>query len=257
MVSGAGATPTGTVTFLDGGVSIGSGTLASGKATLVKANFSVGIHTLTASYGGDANYSPSTSAATLQTVNTSSTTTTLTSSLNPSDFGTTVTFTAVVAAVAPGAGTPTGTVTFLDGTKSLANITMSSGKALFSISTLSIGTHAMTAKYNGDANFTASTSAVLNQTVRSNTQIRSGLTTSVTASGGPTLTVASNFPTSGAGTVATVQPAYLQHAIARPTSLDDSLRDEFFSLVARGEEKQLLGIRGVLKNVIESVFRLF
>jgi hypothetical protein len=56
-VTATGATPTGTVTFLDGTTSIGTGTLnSSGSATLSVNNLTVGFHTITASYAGDANY---------------------------------------------------------------------------------------------------------------------------------------------------------------------------------------------------------
>jgi subtilase family protein/Big-like domain-containing protein/IPT/TIG domain-containing protein len=64
-----GASPTGTVTFLDGGAQIGSATLAGGVATFTTASLGVGSHSITARYGGDANNVASTSAALLQTVN--------------------------------------------------------------------------------------------------------------------------------------------------------------------------------------------
>ena len=65
----AGVSPTGTVTFLDGGAQIGSATLAGGVASVTTASLSVGSHSITARYGGDANNAASTSAALLQTVN--------------------------------------------------------------------------------------------------------------------------------------------------------------------------------------------
>ncbi|MDV9203194.1 Ig-like domain-containing protein, partial [Streptomyces sp. Wh19] len=60
--------------------------------------------------------------------------------------------------MAPGAGTPTGTVDFFDGATLLGTGTLSGGVATFTTSTLAIGTHPLTAVYNGDANFTSSTS---------------------------------------------------------------------------------------------------
>jgi hypothetical protein len=262
MVTGSGSgTPTGTVTFLDGGASIGSVTLSGGKATLTKSNLTVANHSVTAAYSGDANFASSTSAIFIQTVNKANSSTALVSSLNPADSGTTVSFTATVTAVAPGAGVPTGTVTFLDGIKSLANITLnSSGKAVFSTSTLSIGTHSMTAKYNGDANFNTNTSNLVLQTINNGGLIASHPDQSALPApvGGNTSTVLTASPAISKWQAAAdvAQPALAQIS-SRPTSLDDSLRDEFFSLVGRGEEKRLLGIRGVMKNVIISVFRLF
>jgi N-acetylneuraminic acid mutarotase len=55
-VTASGAAPTGTVTFLDGTTSIGTGTLnSSGSATLAVNTLTVGSHTITVSYAGDAN----------------------------------------------------------------------------------------------------------------------------------------------------------------------------------------------------------
>ncbi len=101
-------------------------------------------------------------------INTSvgTTATSLISSLNPSTFGQTVTFTATVTSQGF-LGTPTGTVTFLDGTTILGSSSLnSSGVAIFSISSLAVGTHSITATYNGDSNFTSSTSPVLSQVVQ-------------------------------------------------------------------------------------------
>jgi hypothetical protein len=93
--------------------------------------------------------------------------TTLTSSLNPSNPGTSVTFTSTVAATVHGVtATPTGKVTFNDGSTALGSANLnSSGVATFSTSTLAGGSHSITAHYGGDANFLPKTSAVLNQVV--------------------------------------------------------------------------------------------
>src|SRR5205814_5104345 len=92
-------TPTATVTFFDGATNLSSAALdASGQATLSIASLAVGSHSLTASYSGDANFNPSSSATLTQTVNQASTSTTAVSSPNPSISGQTVTFTATVTA---------------------------------------------------------------------------------------------------------------------------------------------------------------
>ena len=113
-----------TVTFIDGVTTIGTGTLSGGVATYITSSLSVSTHTISAVFGGDANYPTSTSASINQKVNQASTTTTVMSSLNPSVLGQSVTFTATVAAVSPGSGTPTGTVTFKDGTKVIGGGTL-------------------------------------------------------------------------------------------------------------------------------------
>jgi hypothetical protein len=95
------------------------------------------------------------------------TTTALTSSLNPSTLGTSVTFTAVV--TNPATGTPTGTVTFtIDGhaeTPSALAVVNGVDQATFSTRTLTVGPHTITAAYSGDTAFAPSTSAPLTQTV--------------------------------------------------------------------------------------------
>jgi hypothetical protein len=125
----------------------------------------VGSHNITAAYGGDSTYAASTSSVLTQTVNgvLIGTTTALTSSPNPSTYGQTVVFTALVSS---SSGTPTGTVTFLDGATSLGSSAVDgSGFATLSISSLSAGTHSVTAQYNGNSTFSGSTSSGLSQTV--------------------------------------------------------------------------------------------
>jgi autotransporter-associated beta strand protein len=96
------------------------------------------------------------------------TTVSLVSSLNPSTSGQSVTFTATVAAVTSGAGTPSGTVTFKDGAATLGATSLNpSGVASFTTAALSQGSHSITAEYGGDSNFNASTSAPVTQTVAS------------------------------------------------------------------------------------------
>ena len=116
----------------------------------------------TAAYGGDSNFTASTSKVLRQVVNKATTTTTLTSSQNPSNFGQSVTFTASV--TPQFSGTVKGSVTFYDGTTVLKTMALSGGVAKFTTSTLTSGAHSITATYNGNANFDGS-SASLTQTV--------------------------------------------------------------------------------------------
>jgi hypothetical protein len=164
-VSGGSGTPTGSVTFKDGANSLGAGTVVSGTAILHISSLAIGGHTITAVYGGDATFGASSSLGVSQTVNQGATTSVLVASPNPSGGGLSVTFTATVAAVSPAAGTPTGTVNFLDGATSLGPGTLAGGTAMLSTSGLAIGAHSITAVYGGDANFTGSTSSPLTQTV--------------------------------------------------------------------------------------------
>ena len=164
-VSPATGTPSGTVQFFDGTQSLGTGTISDGVATITTSDLSVGSDSITAVYSGDTNFAGVTSSVFTQTVTHAASTTTLTSDANSPVAGDTVTFTATLAAVSPGAGTPTGTVTFFDGSTTLGTSTISGGVATFSTTALSIGSNSITAVYNGDTNFTTSTSSALDLTV--------------------------------------------------------------------------------------------
>jgi streptogramin lyase len=183
VISSSG-TPTGTVTFLDGKTVLGTGTLSGGSATISISSLTIGNHTITVTYPGDTNFVSSTSSAITQTVTKASSSTAVVSSANPSTSGQAVTFTATVSAVAPGSGTPTGSITFLDGATTLATAPLSSGSASFTTSTLNLGMHTITVRYSGDANFNSSTSAALTQTVNSTAV---GTTTTVTSSTNPSV----------------------------------------------------------------------
>jgi hypothetical protein len=96
----------------------------------------------------------------LSGVGIASTTTVVTSNNNPSTLGQAVTFTATVSP-----STATGAVRFLDGGNLLGQGTLSGGTASFTTSSLTSGTHSITAAYGGDANDGPSTSPPLVQTV--------------------------------------------------------------------------------------------
>ena len=161
--SSHGAIPDGElVTFFDGTTAIGTGSTVSGVATFTTSSLKAKTHIIKATYGGDATFRPS-SWTFQQVVNKYPTTTALTSSLNPSQFGQAVTFTAQVTSTGPA---PTGKVKFLDGTTGIGSATLSGGVAKLTKSTLAVGTHTITAQYLGDAASTTSTSPVVNQVVQ-------------------------------------------------------------------------------------------
>jgi hypothetical protein len=156
-------TLTGTVTFQDGASVLGTGTLSGGTATYTTSGLTGGTHSITAVYSGDANFAGGTSPALMQTVNKVGDSTSVTSSNNPSIFGSAVTFTATVTSSAT--SIPTGTVTFQDGVATLGTGMLSGGNATLATSALVGGVHSITAIYGGDANFANSTSPGLTQTV--------------------------------------------------------------------------------------------
>ncbi len=204
-----GVAPTGTVNFTNGGASIagcaaaalvGSGNVRT--ATCATTALAAGPHSIVANYSGDAGNTGSASAALSQVVKATSSTV-LGSSGTPSAFGASVTFTASVTGVAP-----TGTINFKDGATSIAGCAAvalaGSGNtrtATCTTSTLTAGTHSMTAAYGGDAGNVASTSSVFSQVVNASavattTTLATSLTPSIV--GGSvtfTATVTGSAPT--------------------------------------------------------------
>jgi hypothetical protein len=161
---------TGTVTFtVDGTPVAGPVTLdATGRARLVISSLAVGGHTVSANYNGSANHLPSATGTVTVTVFKATSRTVVTTSGSPAPQGTTVVFTATVVAVAPGAGTATGTVQFrIDGFDVGAPVALnSSGQAAYATSTMPVGSHTVAAVYAGDGNFNPSTSANITQRIR-------------------------------------------------------------------------------------------
>jgi len=155
-------TPAGTVTFRNGTATLGTVTLNEGVAGFTTKKLAVGTATVTATYKGSSSFTGSTSSALSQVVDLAATTTTLTSSVNPSNPKQAVTFT--VRVVPQFGGAVTGTVTFADGTSPLRTEPVNGGLAALVISTLAPGTHNITATYSGSADLAGSTAA-LKQTV--------------------------------------------------------------------------------------------
>jgi hypothetical protein len=156
-VTGTSGTPTGTVTFSVDGNPFGSVSLSStGTAAVQTSTLSLGNHSITASYAGNGDFSSSTSSILVLSISQASTTTTLSNSPSSVIFGQPATLTATVAPVAPGAGTPTGSVIFLDGATALGTVALSSGTASYSLSSVAAGTHSFNATYSGDTNFAGS-----------------------------------------------------------------------------------------------------
>ena len=167
-VTSVSGTPGGTVEFYKGAVLLGSSSLnGQGKAAYATSSLTVGTHSpLTAHYLGNDSYNASTSASGSQTVNKASTTTALTGAPAPSVFGQAVVLTATVNVSAPGAGLPAGSVEFYRGASLLGSAALNgSGKAVFTTSSLVVGTHSLTAKYLVSSSFNASTSPAHSQTV--------------------------------------------------------------------------------------------
>src|SRR5439155_1477159 len=142
-VSPGAGTPTGTVTFTIDGTPQAPVTLTTNTATLSTSSLSVGTHTITAAYSGDSNFNASSSSNFTQTVNKADSTTAVTSSANPVCASDSITFTATVSPVAPGSGTPTGSVQFRVDGNNVGTVTLTNGIATYT-TTLSSGSHTVT-----------------------------------------------------------------------------------------------------------------
>ncbi|MCU1452674.1 MAG: hypothetical protein JWN46_820, partial [Acidimicrobiales bacterium] len=166
-VAPATGTPTGTVTFHEGLIVLGTAALdGTGHAAFITAALNPGTHDVVATYGGDAQFGHSDSSIVTRTVTTAATTTALGSAPNPSMPGQDAVFTATVAVVAPGSGPITGSVTFTEGATTLASVPVdASGQAVFTTHALSIGHHSVVAGYVGDPRLAPSTSTAVDQNV--------------------------------------------------------------------------------------------
>jgi hypothetical protein len=178
---GAG-TPTRTVAFADSGTTITGCDLrplatAGGHttATCIVTYNSAGQHSISATYSSDTNFAGSATASALtETIGQASTTTSLSAgSPDPSVVGQPVSFTATVTPTTSGTIPPNGNVTFKSGANALADCSAvpvgnASGSTTATCSTtqLALGTDSVTATYNGDLNYSASSqSNSVSQTV--------------------------------------------------------------------------------------------
>jgi hypothetical protein len=165
--------PDGTVTFRRGATVLGTAPLdGTGVATLAvpgAALGAVGGKSILATYSGSASYGTSRGTR-LHSVRRAGTEITLVASADPSRYRAAVTFTATVRPVAPGAGGPTGTVTFRRGATVLGTARLDgAGRARFVVSGAALGApgvKSIQAAYGGTAAFGASTRAVLHTIAR-------------------------------------------------------------------------------------------
>lgn len=133
------------------------------QASCTTSSLPAGTNFITVGYSGDALYQTGYAIAIFQEVDPAQpTTTTLTSSANPSYVGQPVTFAATVSAAG---GTPTGSVTFMDGTTPLGSVPLSDGRATLTTTELGPGIHGITATYGGGTGFAPSTSDGVTQNV--------------------------------------------------------------------------------------------
>ncbi len=185
---GGGVPSDGTVTFhVNGSPVTGcvSRSVTAGAATCTVSDLDVSggpDYLVSAFYSGAPDYSSSNDAESplVQVIGPDATTTSLASDTNPSTYGQNVNFTATVTPDAPGGGTPTGTVTISSDGSTLCSGAVDSGELSCPSSTLTAGTHRLTATYSMSTDYLASTSSTLTQGVN-----QSATTTTVTSSDNP------------------------------------------------------------------------
>lgn len=148
----AGSMPTGSITFRDGPSVLATVPLSGPSASFTTTALTVGTHAITASYAGDADNTPSTSPTLTQTVERSGSTV-LVPTPTAIRLGQSATFTAIVTATSPGAGTPTGTIAISAGSAGSCTITLPAASCSF-IPVDVAGSVGFTANYSGDSNFT-------------------------------------------------------------------------------------------------------
>ena len=168
----SGPAPTGTVIFQDrtyqglmaitnvfaAAVPLTNGAAAVSTSALIAGSNFLGSHFITASYSGDATFQTG-SATMVQKVHAYATTTRLNSALAN---GSAVVFTATVASSPAGGGTPTGMVSFWDGSNFLAQVPLNTnGIAAVTNSAFSVGSHDMTASYCSDTVFASSSGSLI------------------------------------------------------------------------------------------------
>jgi YVTN family beta-propeller protein len=162
VVPAVSGTPTGNVTFYDGTTSLGSVALTNGTAALTISTLTGGYHSLTAAYAGGGYFDPSTSPVLSQKVARSPVKVALTSSQNPSHVGQQVTFSATVSGIL---ATPTGSVTFKEGSTVLGTVPLVNGQASWTLTFTKTGTHSIFVRYLGDQNYLPRTSAAVKQVI--------------------------------------------------------------------------------------------
>jgi len=163
--SQSGGEVTGTVTFQDGSSTVATVPLVGNQSAYTTSYKPVGIHLMVASYSGDLQNSGSTSPLLREFIfNGYTTTTALTSSLNPSLYGQKITWTATV--TSSSSVRPTGAVKFTWSNYTIGSATLNSfGVATFTRANLNADIYPLTAVYAGDSVNLGSTSGLLNQVV--------------------------------------------------------------------------------------------
>jgi hypothetical protein len=165
----AAVTPSGTVTFSDGGTPLATVPLnGSGQATLTTADLAIGSHSITATYGGDAHFVATISGSASESVAPSPTHVVLVSqSVFHNRKVVSIRLKAEIQPVAPGGGIPTGVVRFASlmklGKKTKTNLlgtaALNHGQAMLTLKPKQVLQKTITVIYGGDPDYLATSLA--------------------------------------------------------------------------------------------------
>lgn len=147
---------TGQVSMVEGGSTVASGTLSSGRANLTLTGLTGGSHVLAARYGGSASCGPATSRPSALLVAPAKSTIVVATNASAPVHGQEVTFTATLTRVTSAGSFPTGSVSFRDGVTPIINAPIDiTGVAAAATTELTVGTHHIIAEFEGDLNYAA------------------------------------------------------------------------------------------------------
>jgi len=157
--------PTGSATVTADSGENCTATINSPAGSCILVFGSAGSHSLSATYTGDGNYLASNSTSYPVTIGKEPTKTSLAPSANPSYLNRAVTFTVNLSATAEPVQ-PTGMVMFYDGSIPLGSAIIATGVATLTTSSLTVGSHTISAAYNGDGNYEASAATALVESIK-------------------------------------------------------------------------------------------
>ena len=254
---------TGTVSATaSSGLSVSYSSNTTGVCTVVGSavtGVTAGTCVVGADQAGDATYAPAVQVTQSFAVGRRNSVSANVTSLNPSNFGQSVNFTATVTGQ-----NPTGTVNFKDGATTIPGcgvVALNSGQAQCTVSTLGVATHSVTATYGGDSNNTNSTSSALSQVVNP-----ASTTTGLASSSNPssfgqnvtfTATVAGQSPTGtvnfkdGATTIPSCGVAALTGGQAQCTTSALVATAHMVTAIYSGDSNNAASTSGPLNQVID------
>jgi hypothetical protein len=157
--------PSGSVSFVADGVTLGSAPVVNGVASLTTSLANAGSPNIMATFLGTGAYADTVSGSLSHIVARGQTKTEIVSNHPDSVYGQTIRFNVTVGVLLPAAGQPAGSVTLLAGGAPLGTVPVVNGLASFETAALPAGANSITASYSGDTNFEASTGTALAQNV--------------------------------------------------------------------------------------------